>query len=77
MTAKEEKQNFITHYLEDWIPERLQPETLQRLDEVIESYCREQRELVANELKTWTEDISIPNQYKINDLCMNTDMPEL
>lgn len=39
--------------------------------------CQEQRELVANELKTWTEDISIPNQYKIDDLCMDTDMPEL
>ena len=42
-----------------------------------EQLCREQRQLVANEVKTWTEDISIPNQYKINDICMNTDMPDL
>ncbi len=39
--------------------------------------CKEQRELVADELKRYSEDLSIPNQYKINDLCMDAPMPEL
>ena len=39
--------------------------------------CKEQRQLVADELKRYSEDLSIPNQYKINDLCMDAPMPEL
>ena len=39
--------------------------------------CKEQRQLVADELKRYSEDLSIPNQYKINDLCMDAPTPEL
>ena len=39
--------------------------------------CKEQRQRVADELKRYSEDLSIPNQYKINDLCMDAQMPEL
>ena len=39
--------------------------------------CKEQRQLVADELKRYTEDLSIPNQYKINDLCNNAPKPEI
>ena len=42
-----------------------------------EQLCKEQRQLVANELKRYTEDLSIPNQYKINDLCNNAPKPEI
>ena len=39
--------------------------------------CKEQRQLVADELKRYTEDLSIPNQYKIDDLCNGAPKPEL
>jgi hypothetical protein len=51
MTAKDEKENFVTHYLSDWIPARLMPETLKQLDELISSYCKEQREKVLTACK--------------------------
>ena len=47
------------------------------LDKYSAQLCKEQRELVADELKRYSEDLSIPNQYKINDLCMDAPMPEL
>lgn len=50
---------------------------LNRLSEHEQQLCKEQRELVADELKRYSEDLSIPNQYKINDLCMDAPMPEL
>ena len=50
---------------------------LNRLSEHESQLCREQRQFVADELKRYTEDLSIPNQYKTNDLCMDAPMPEL
>ena len=39
--------------------------------------CKDQRKLVANELVTWTEDLSLPNQIKIHELCESVDEPEM
>ena len=39
--------------------------------------CEEQRQKVGNELVTWTEDLSIPNQRKIHDLCQGANEPEM
>jgi len=38
--------------------------------------CAEQRTIIGDELVTYTEDISIPNQRKIHDLCVTADAPE-
>ena len=47
------------------------------LEAFCDQYAKEQRQFVANELKRYTEDLSIPNQYKINDLCNNAPNPEI
>ena len=46
------------------------------LREFAKMKCEEQRIKVGSELTTWTEDLSIPNQNKIYELCENADEPE-
>ena len=41
----------------------------------VKELLKQQRTLVANELIQWTEDLSIPNQNKIHDLCQEADEP--
>ena len=41
----------------------------------VKELLKQQRTLVANELTQWTEDLSIPNQNKIHDLCQMADEP--
>jgi ABC-type uncharacterized transport system ATPase subunit len=43
----------------------------------VKELLKQQRTLVANELTQWTEDLSIPNQNKIHDLCQMADEPDL
>ena len=77
MTAKEDKTNFISHYLEDWIPEIKQGETIERLNEVIESYCREQRHICQTEFdKDSYQDESGKFYVSCEDV-LNAPMPEL
>jgi hypothetical protein len=73
ITAKAEKENFILHYLEDWIPERLKPETLQRLDELISNYCKEQREKVLTACKFSSDG---QYYYAAKDEIVNAKEPE-
>ena len=70
MTAKQNKDAFITHYLEDWIPELIAKETIERLNNVIEDYCREQRGICANEAN------GTFSNYWVEKL-RNAKMPEL
>ena len=39
--------------------------------------CAEQRQLISNELVTWTEDLSLPNQNRIHEMCQDVDEPEM
>ena len=75
-TAREQRAELIGLIIAGCSPETVNKITV-KFWQYEKQLCREQRQLVANEVKTWTEDISIPNQYKINDICMNTDMPDL
>lgn len=45
--------------------------------EYAELKCKEQRLMVAKELVTWTEDLSLPNQKEIHEICMNVETPEI
>ena len=47
------------------------------LEAFCDQYAKEQRQLVADELKRYSEDLSIPNQYKINEICLNVERPEI
>jgi hypothetical protein len=73
MTAKQEKENFILHYLDDWIPEQLMPETVQRLNELISSYCKEQREKVLMACKFSSDG---QYYYAAKDEILNAKEPE-
>ena len=48
------------------------------IEDVIE-ICKEalrlQRLKVANELGRWTEDLSLPNQKRIHEICMSVEEP--
>ena len=46
------------------------------LEDFCDQYAEELLQAVADELKRYSEDLSIPNQYKINDLCNNAPKPE-
>lgn len=73
MNAKEAYENLINSFINEENVNTFEG----RLKVFAEQICWEQRQLVADELKRYSEDLSIPNQYKINDLCMDAPMPEL
>ena len=44
--------------------------------EYAEEMCKRQNVLVANELVTWTEDLSLPNQKRIHKICAGVELAQ-
>jgi len=46
-------------------------------EEELKELLKQQCINVANELVSWTEDLSLPNQNQIHDLCNNAPSPDI